>query len=159
MAARAQREGLFWMTVAVTSYASFSIFTKLLYARSDLLPLDVASWRFLLATPLVWLYLWLRRRPRGKAPLPPRRQLLLLGAIYCMASVLAFFGLRQIPASIYVILFFTYPLMVALLGQFFRDEPAAGRLAGLAGREPGSVARDSRRAWMRCGWKTWCWSG
>ena len=62
---RMQREGLFWMAVAVTSYASFSIFTKLIYARSDLLPLDVASWRFLLATPLVWLYLWLRRRARG----------------------------------------------------------------------------------------------
>ena len=26
-----QREGLFWMAVAVTSYASFSIFTKLIY--------------------------------------------------------------------------------------------------------------------------------
>ena len=117
--ARQQREGLFWMAVAVTSYASFSIFTKLIYAHSEMQPLDVASWRFLLATPLVWLYLWLRGRARGTTPMPPRRQLLLMGAIYCMASVLAFFGLRQIPASIYVILFFTYPLMVALLGHFF----------------------------------------
>lgn len=114
-----QREGLFWMAVAVTSYASFSIFTKLIYARSDLLPLDVASWRFMLATPLVWLYLWLRRRARGTVPMPPRRHLLLLGAIYCMASVLAFFGLRQVPASVYIILFFTYPIIVAVIGQFF----------------------------------------
>ena len=116
--ARAQREGLFWMALAVSGYASFAIFTKLLYAHSELLPLDVASWRFLLATPLVWLYLWLRRRPRGAAPLPPRRQLLLLGAIYCMASVLAFFGLKLVDASVYIILFFTYPIVVALISQF-----------------------------------------
>lgn len=116
--ARAQREGLFWMALAVSGYASFAIFTKLLYAHSELLPLDVASWRFLLATPLVWLYLWLRRRPRGAMPLPPRRQLLLLGAIYCMASVLAFFGLKQVDASVYIILFFTYPIVVALISQF-----------------------------------------
>ena len=115
---REQREGLFWMAVAVSSYASFAIFTKLIYARIDLLPLDVASWRFLLATPLVWLYLWLRGRVRGNVPLPPRRQLLLLGAIYCMASVLAFFGLSSVPASVYIILFFTYPIIVALIGQF-----------------------------------------
>ena len=106
------------MAVAVSSYASFAIFTKLIYARTDLLPLDVASWRFLLATPLVWLYLWLRGRVRGNVPLPPRRQLLLLGAIYCMASVLAFFGLSSVPASVYIILFFTYPIIVALIGQF-----------------------------------------
>ena len=114
-----QREGFFWMALAVSGYASFSIFTKLIYAHSDMQPLDVASWRFLLATPLVWLYLWLRGRARGVVPLPPQRYLLLLGGIYCLASVLAFFGLRQIPASIYVILFFTYPVMVALLGHFF----------------------------------------
>ena len=123
-----QREGLFWMAVAVTSYASFSIFTKLIYARSDLLPLDVASWRFLLATPLVWLYLWLRRRARGTVSMPPRRHLLLLGAIYCMASVLAFFGLRQVSASVYIILFFTYPIIVAVIGQFWGR--ACGERAG-----------------------------
>ncbi|MCY3936663.1 MAG: DMT family transporter [Anaerolineaceae bacterium] len=118
ISARRQREGVFWMAVAVTSYASFAIFTKLIYAHSEMQPLDVASWRFLLATPLVWLYLWLRGRLRGAVPLPPRRQLLLLGGLYCMASVLAFFGLRQIPASIYIILFFTYPILVALIGHF-----------------------------------------
>ena len=36
-----------------------------------------------------------------------------------MASVLAFFGLSHIPASVYIILFFTYPIIVALIGQFF----------------------------------------
>ena len=43
---REQREGLFWMAVAVSSYASFAIFTKLIYARTDLLPLDVAVGAF-----------------------------------------------------------------------------------------------------------------
>ena len=137
---RQQREGLFWMAVAVTSYASFSIFTKLIYARSDLLPLDVASWRFMLATPLVWLYLWLRRRARSTVPMPPRRHLLLLGAIYCMASVLAFFGLRQVSASVYIILFFTYPIIVAVISQFLGTSFLRSRSADTRLRREGWLA-------------------
>ncbi len=128
------REGWLWMLLAVCGYASFPVLAKLLYRHSELAPLEIASWRFLLATPLVWLYLWARRPPwrRYGGPRVPRRHLLLLGAIYSAASLLAFLGLREIPASLYTILFYTYPLLVALLARLLGTRLGRGGWLALA---------------------------
>ncbi len=101
------------MLVSVTGYALLPNITKGLYSVSDLQPLDIGVWRFLLATPAIWVLIWARRTPRPAMPLP-HMSLLLMGFVYAVAAFTAFFGLQRLPASTYIVLFYTYPAMVAL---------------------------------------------
>ena len=98
--------------VASVGFAFFPILTKDLYELSVLTPVDVSIWRFIFATPIIWLAVFARGRGAGRVRLP-RRQLVMLGAFFSLAALTAFFGLERITASLYVILFFTYPAMVA----------------------------------------------
>jgi len=115
---RDRLQGLFYVLVAVTGYSFLPSFTKAIYATSTFEPLDIALWRFIFATPAIWLLLTFRQAPLPDHPLP-RRQLLGLGLVYSVAAITAFFGLQRIPASIYVILFYTYPAMVTLISVMF----------------------------------------
>lgn len=115
---RDRLQGLFYVLVAVTGYSFLPSFTKAIYATSTFEPLDIALWRFIFATPAIWLLLTVRQAPLPEKPLP-RRRLLGLGLVYSVAAITAFFGLQRIPASIYVILFYTYPAMVTLISVVF----------------------------------------
>ena len=109
------------MALAVFGYSVFPIFARGIYQGEALRPSDIAAWRFLLATPTLWLILFLGQRfsvksidPKGSR-LPPRWQLLGLGVLHGAASLPAFLALEQIAAGLYSILFYSYPTMVAVL--------------------------------------------
>ncbi len=114
--------GLMWVILASAGYACLSIFTRAIYGNSDLRPTDIALIRFVLATPAIWLLLSLRWRLSACSPLtsnppfPPWRQSF-LGILYAGAALCAVTGLQFVPASLYVVLFFTYPAMVAILSR------------------------------------------
>jgi len=112
------RSGLLYVFVSTLGFSTLPIFTKLIYAWSDLQPLDVAFWRFVFAIPLIWLFgkLWTRYIvpfPAGASL--PRVPLLLTGLVFTVAALSAVYGLPHIDASIYVVLFFTYPAMTGIL--------------------------------------------
>lgn len=108
-----RRLGLLMIFIAATGYAFLPVFTRTLYAVSDLQPTDIALWRFAFATPAIWLIIHLR----GATPDAnlPRNKLLALGIVYSAATLTGFFGLQRIEASLYVVLFYTYPAMVTLI--------------------------------------------
>lgn len=116
-----RRAGFFWVLLSATGYAFLPVFTRLIYTTSDLQPTDVALWRFAFATPIIWLIVFLREhwQPaiRPKSPLPIKR-LLPMGIFLALAALFAFIGLKYIPASLFVVLFYTYPAMVALISLF-----------------------------------------
>lgn len=112
-----KQSGIIFIAVAVIGYSCLPIFTDILL-NSGLEALDIAVWRYGLATPLLWLLVWLiERRADSSDPNNrlPRVKLLLMGILLAAAALTAFIGLGLIPAGTYVVIFYTYPAMVALL--------------------------------------------
>ncbi|MBK8136649.1 MAG: DMT family transporter [Chloroflexi bacterium] len=126
---REQRDGLLFILLAAVGYACFPIFTKFIYADPALTPLDVVTWRFIFAAPLVWLTLRLLRAPQPPSPLP-RLKLVGLGVLFAMLATCAFFSLSLLPASLYTVLLYTYPAMVAIISLLIGDRlPLRGWIA------------------------------
>src|SRR5688572_8933175 len=96
------RMGLFWVILAASGYAFLPIFTHYIYENSSLQPTDIGIWRFIFATPLIWLVIWWRESRGEKAENSgdsPSQilSLMSLGILYAGAALAAFYGLRYIP--------------------------------------------------------------
>ena len=115
--ARNERLGIAVMLLSVVGYATLPVILHQLFDNGMTDTNDIVTLRFSIAVPLLWLPLLLRRRTPDVAaaskPLP-RVKLLGLGMIFTAAALIGFFGLSQIPASIYELLFYSYPAMVAI---------------------------------------------
>lgn len=110
---RTQKEGIAFIFLAVLGYSVLPVLTKRVLA-SGMPPVDMAVWRFLFAAPAMWLLIWIQRQPHPAKPLP-RLRLAGMGVFLALAALAAFFGLQYLPAGMYVVLFYTYPAMVAIL--------------------------------------------
>lgn len=115
--------GLIAVAFSIAGYALLPILTRYIYQFSTLQPTDIAIWRFIVATPAIWLVIYLRDMKRSEKTKirDSRRQILrmmALGLLYTCATLSAFFGLQYIPASLYTVLFYTYPAMVAIISLF-----------------------------------------
>jgi drug/metabolite transporter (DMT)-like permease len=111
---RKQRLGFFLMAISAIGLGVGTIFMKLLPLKTALTPGQVAVWRFLIAAPLMWVVTLVRRKKKMSFLPQHPWQLLGLGAIYTMASLLALLSLGRLPSSIYVILVFVYPSFVVV---------------------------------------------
>ncbi|MGJ3238598.1 MAG: DMT family transporter [Anaerolineae bacterium] len=112
--------GFLAMIFSVSGYALLPILTRAIYQVSDLQPTDLAIWRFVFATPAIWLAIAMREKVSKTKRLKrdePRQILIMLslGLLYAGAALSVFFGLQYIQASLYVVLFYTYPTIVALI--------------------------------------------
>ena len=113
--------GFLLMAVSAIGLAIATIMMKVLPAEANMTPGQIAVWRFLIAAPLMWLILWIRK---GEARVVPAQtpRLLLLGGIYSMASLLALTSLNRLPSSIYVIIVFFYPSLIVVY-HLIRRQP------------------------------------
>lgn len=114
-----QRQGFLFIFIAVSGYACFPILAKQIQ-QSGLPSLDIATWRFLFAMIVFWAIIFFRRIPPSTKPLP-RGRLVLLGALLASAAVTALWGLERLPAGAFILLFYTYPAMVALISLFLGE--------------------------------------
>ncbi|MBE0689711.1 MAG: DMT family transporter [Anaerolineae bacterium] len=113
--ASSQRTGFILLVIAATGYAFLPIFTKLAY-EAGLAPLDFVIWRFMFATPCIWLILRLTGHTGDAAARTlPRWRLLGVGMIFAITSYCSVQALARIDASLYTVLLYSYPAMVALL--------------------------------------------
>lgn len=108
-----RRDGVILIVLSVLGYSLFPVWVRFL-SDTGLSALDIATWRFLLAVPLVWLAVSVRGRQPLRIPLP-RRGLLLAGMIMTVAAITGVAGIQLLPAAVYVLLFYSYPAMVALI--------------------------------------------
>lgn len=124
---RTQREGLLLLIVAAAGYSFFAIFTKLIYENGLNAPLDLLIWRFVLAAPAIWgiIAAQRRRQPAASRPALPRARLLLMGLLFGLVALLAFLAVARLPASLYTVLIYTYPAMVALGALLFGERLSA----------------------------------
>uniref|UniRef100_A0A831TD17 DMT family transporter n=1 Tax=Thermorudis peleae TaxID=1382356 RepID=A0A831TD17_9BACT len=122
-ASSAHREQL-WGSLAVllstVGFGALPTLTKLAYAAGLNVP-TLLSFRFGLAALAIWGTLAIRRQARG-----PGRHVfafLLLAACFIGNTALFFSSLRYAPATAAAVLFYTYPVVVALLAFLFLREP------------------------------------
>ncbi len=125
---RTQRDGLLLILISAAGYSFFAIFTKFIYDNSTFNPLDILVWRFVMAAPITWLAMgWLRRGQKTvKAEPLPRARLIGLGLLFGVVAMVAFFAVERVPVSLYTVLIYTYPAMVAV-GAILFGERLSGR--------------------------------
>lgn len=122
-ATSARREQL-WGSLAVllstVGFGALPTLTKLAYAAGLNVP-TLLSFRFGLAALVIWGTLAIRRQAGG----PGRHvvSFLLLAACFIGNTALFFSSLRYAPATAAAVLFYTYPVVVALLALLFLREP------------------------------------
>lgn len=125
---RNERDGILLVLASVMAYSILPVFIKGIQ-NAGLGALDIATWRFALAAPLVWLIVRGLRLPSGDKPLP-RLKLLAMGTLLAAAAVATFFGFERVSVGTYVVLFYTYPAIVAILSALMGERlPAAGWVA------------------------------
>ena len=120
---RKEREGFLWIILAAAGFSVLPSLVKLTYLHSTFEPLDIAIWRFILAAPVIWSLALFRRRSPLAAPKEalPVKRLLVIGALVAAAVMASFFSLERLPGSVYVVLLYAYPAMVALLSRLQGD--------------------------------------
>jgi drug/metabolite transporter (DMT)-like permease len=113
--------GFLFISLAVAGYSFLPVFIQPLY-DANLTPLEIAFWRYSMAAPLLWgLSVIERRRLQTIARRPPAIPLLLMGLLLAVAAMAAFTGLDLLPAGTFVVIFYTYPAMVALIALFMGE--------------------------------------
>lgn len=124
-----QRAGLLLIVLSAAGYSFFPILTKVIYDNGLVSPLDILIWRFILAAPVMWGVMAFARSRRsppspGEHPLP-RLRLIALGMLFSVVAGSAFFALQRLPASLYTVLIYTYPTIVALGAALFGERLSA----------------------------------
>lgn len=110
-----RQRGILYIALSALGFAFLPTITRSLYAASVFQPTDVGFWRFLLANAVIWAIVALRLR-KAAARLPFEGwKVAVLGVLYALSALAAFFGLQLINASLYVVLFYTYPAIVAII--------------------------------------------
>ena len=107
------RGGAIFVLIGVMGYVMLPVWIRNIQP-SGLQPMDIATWRFAFAAPLMWLIVTILRTPRPDKPLPIGG-LLGLGVLLMISALAVFFGLQRVPTSTFIVLFYTYPAMVALI--------------------------------------------
>lgn len=119
---RDQQIGVGLILLSVFSYSLLPVFTSFLRGEG-MEPIPIALWRFGIALPFYWLIARVRRHaerePDGRRL--PWGRLMLSGSLFALASAAAFYGLQRVPAGTFVVIFYTYPAMVAILSLFLGE--------------------------------------
>ena len=104
--------GVAWVVASATAYSMFAIFAK--KVLDELAPTDVLVWRFLIAAPVVWAIVLVRRGLGGPGPgAAPVGKMLLAGVSFGLIALFAFIGVDHLSAALYTVIIYTYPAMVA----------------------------------------------
>lgn len=115
--------GFGYIVISVIGFSLLPVWTNLLL-DSGMPPFSIAVWRFAIVAPSFWIVSMVmkaRSHPSRTQPPLPRVKLILLGSLYSISAVSAFFGLSFIPAGTYSVIFYTYPMIVALIGLFLGE--------------------------------------
>ena len=101
------------MLASASAYSLFTVFGK--NVLEELGTLDVLFWRFAIAVPVAWLFIMIRYWRGGPHPFSvawkPR---FWAGVVFGAVAWLAFAGLDNLPAALYIVIIYTYPAMVAV---------------------------------------------
>lgn len=107
------RAGVLWVVTSAFSYSLFAVFTEGLLDEFE--PTDILFWRFVIAAPVAWLVVFARARRGGPgARSADPKTFLIAGVVFGVLALFAFVSLDHLSASLYTVLIYTYPAMVAI---------------------------------------------
>lgn len=113
-----RRQGVALVLFAASAYALLPSLARNIYAISTMTPTDVAVWRFIFAVPAIWVMMALRGQDmRQMMRISPLQlgKFTILGALYAIAALTAFIALQMVTSTSHIVIFYTYPAMVALI--------------------------------------------
>lgn len=128
-----QGTGLALAAMGAIAFSGKAILAKLMY-RHGVDAVTVVAWRMLLSLPLFVLLAWWAGR--GQAPLTRRDALAVLGlgfSGYYLASMLDFWGLMFISASLERLILYLGPTIVMALSMWWFKRPVQRRQWAAAG--------------------------
>ncbi len=118
-----QRTGMLLVIAAALSFSTLTPLIKQIYAiDSALNPLNVITWRFIFAVPLIWALALMNRAPIEARAALPRWRLFGVGMMFAPNPLLAFYALAIIPVSTYSLVFYSYPAIIVLVSTMFLGE-------------------------------------
>ena len=115
--------GTLFVFCSALCYAFLPIFTRWIYTYADLNPWAVVVWRFIIGSVTAWILVLILGQ-QHQVQLLTRQEikiLLILGATFAIAGIMAAVALQNIPATSYTLLFYTYPAMVAVLAKLIGE--------------------------------------
>lgn len=111
------------MLTSAGAYSLFTVFGK--NVLEEIETADVLLWRFLIAVPVAWVFIAVRSRMGGPGPLSVAwRPRFLAGFAFGAVAWMAFAGLDNLPAALYIVIIYTYPAMVAI-GSWLLGKPTS----------------------------------
>ncbi|HEX4983015.1 MAG TPA: DMT family transporter [Ilumatobacteraceae bacterium] len=117
-ARRDVRRGIAWAALSATAYSASAVLGK--HLLQDLRANDMLFWRFSIAIPVCWFVLAARAWRGGPNPLGVRRRpLVAVGVLFCGMSWIGFVALDHLDASLYIVLVYVYPALVAAAAPLF----------------------------------------
>lgn len=118
------RKGIFLALLASAGFGIAAPLSKIIY-RYNLSPNLMLTFRFSLAAIFLWLYIFLKKNKLSYKVTKKQLSLLFLlgGIIYVATTTFYFIGVKYIPVSIHVMIFYTYPLIINGFTYFvFKDK-------------------------------------
>lgn len=129
---RSDRDGLLFVLTAVTGFALVPVWVKSMQS-AGMQSLDIVVWRYVLAVTLFWTLATIRRaRSASSSIRVPRERLFLMGMMLGISGLFGVFGLERLPAGTFIVLFYTYPAMVAVLSAILGERLTGRGWAALA---------------------------
>lgn len=111
------------MLSSAGAYSLFTVFGK--NVLEEIETADVLLWRFLIAVPVAWAFIAVRARLGGPSPFSVEwRPRFVAGLAFGAVAWMAFAGLDNLPAALYIVIIYTYPAMVAI-GSWLLGKPTS----------------------------------
>lgn len=113
-------------------FSAKAIFAKLAYAVSSIDAVTLLTFRMIFSLPFIFVMMWWARRDAARVRFTRRDWIAIawLGFIgYYLASLLDFWGLQYITASLERLILFLNPTIVVLLSAFLLGKKISRRLA------------------------------
>lgn len=119
-----ERAGYLFTMGAIVAYGLMPTMVRLIYDMSEMTPLQVSFWRFALSAPVLW-FVSLSSHPNHR-PFSPRARAsmwrtVLVGIFHGLSSVIAFQSLLYIPAGVFILLFYTFPIIVVSVSRLLGE--------------------------------------
>ena len=115
-----------FMLGSVAALGFMHSLVRQIYESTDyeITALQVSVWRFTISALVLWLYTMLAYR--GAHPFGGESRRLVgrasaVGFFYCFASIAMFSSTRFIPVPVFIVLFYTYPMIVSLLSRLLGE--------------------------------------
>lgn len=127
-----RQRGMLLVAAAASSFGVLPFITRGIYATSDLQATDIAIWRLLISFSILYVMVARQQRVVIVRPPLPLWQHVLMGVCYGCAVLGAFFALRYISGSLFSVLVYAYPAMVALISLLLGVRLSAAAWGALA---------------------------